>query len=678
MSMHWTLPAWSLAALATCGLGHLTAAETTPPGITSVSGESGAAMFAYSEFELAGEPLAEALGLDLDILDPDRVGEPTPFDYAAGIEAYEYSEEAMYALLYQSRQGPHLGRGPLNAARGGDSQSLAIRLAALAASVGVQAEEYPANLHPVSLAWHGVDPSLAGAVDAGPVPGSEQSLAIRDATGAERTVAIHSVRYQHDFASLGWRDSPAVISPVALGGCLLKEVLWAQDFLGGLHTVADDAEVAAESADQDRDPAFALGVSAADGLNGVLLTEISHDKLLLTRDRLIGDGERLGLRPGPAYDGTRPLWIPSRIIATLHGEAADGRALAGLTIADAASSLRGTWLLLWSLGEWFAFTDQRTAARPAGNPAFHAVFDGSPFAAAPAANRNRDRADDVAGDDPFSLGSELLELTVVNLMTLHRDAESGAFVDRWHPATGPGRRVSTFDNAYALTALRIYSRAVDALPVGYAADAGGAGLGTARGQRATAALIAAADHLLAELIDPDSGLARAGRDLDGQAGGPGSLADQFAVLRGLSDAFLVTGDERYRNAARELYLAVERQRFDPVLGIYSDRPGAGFTIDIWTAGAVAGGLRAALLTLANRGAEASPELERGHLAARSAAWFATVINGRGQAAGLQLSEWPGDTGEHASARPDSDADGVARPEHRGYAPTLAGGLHLHP
>ena len=62
---------------------------------------------AYTEFELSGEPLAEALGLDLDTLDPNRVDDPTAFDFAAGIESYEYSEEAMYALNYQSTMGPH-------------------------------------------------------------------------------------------------------------------------------------------------------------------------------------------------------------------------------------------------------------------------------------------------------------------------------------------------------------------------------------------------------------------------------------------------------------------------------------------------------------------------------------------------------------------------------------------
>src|ERR1700690_2491891 len=67
-----------------------------------------AGMFAYTEYELSGEPLAEGLGLNPDWPEADKAEKPTPFDFAAGIDSYEYSEEAMYALNYASRLGPHL------------------------------------------------------------------------------------------------------------------------------------------------------------------------------------------------------------------------------------------------------------------------------------------------------------------------------------------------------------------------------------------------------------------------------------------------------------------------------------------------------------------------------------------------------------------------------------------
>ena len=58
---------------------------------------------AYTEFELSGEPLAESLGLDLDVLDPNLANDPTPFDFAAGIESYEYLKKRCMRLT-TSRQ----------------------------------------------------------------------------------------------------------------------------------------------------------------------------------------------------------------------------------------------------------------------------------------------------------------------------------------------------------------------------------------------------------------------------------------------------------------------------------------------------------------------------------------------------------------------------------------------
>ncbi|WP_208978857.1 hypothetical protein [Pseudovibrio denitrificans] len=106
---------------------------------------------AYTEFELSGEPLAEGLGLDLDVLDPNLVNQPTAFDYAAGIESYEYSEEAMYAVNYQSKMGPHIVNGPLNKARGGSLESLGKRVIELAGSVAFPAEEIPLNMYPITF-----------------------------------------------------------------------------------------------------------------------------------------------------------------------------------------------------------------------------------------------------------------------------------------------------------------------------------------------------------------------------------------------------------------------------------------------------------------------------------------------------------------------------------------------
>jgi hypothetical protein len=122
-------------------------------------------MFAYTEFELSGEPMAESLGLDLDTLDPNAINQPTKFDYTAGIESYEYSEEAMYALNYQSKMGPHLVNGLLNEKRGGSMESLAKRFIQLTQATGNSPEILPLNMHPTALPYISGMPEFGQEID---------------------------------------------------------------------------------------------------------------------------------------------------------------------------------------------------------------------------------------------------------------------------------------------------------------------------------------------------------------------------------------------------------------------------------------------------------------------------------------------------------------------------------
>ena len=156
-------------------------------------------MLAYTEFELSGEPLAESLGLDLDILDPDQLNHPTAFDYSAGIESYEYSEEAMYALNYQSKMGPHLANGPLNTARGGDMNGLGARFLELAKAVAFPAEEIPLNLYPISLPYEAGLPEFSSAVDTSSV--SSDEIEYLDASGKSGTQTTQTPAYFRDYAS---------------------------------------------------------------------------------------------------------------------------------------------------------------------------------------------------------------------------------------------------------------------------------------------------------------------------------------------------------------------------------------------------------------------------------------------------------------------------------------------
>ncbi len=617
------------------------------------------AFLAYTEFELSGEPLAEGLGLDLDVLDPNLLNQPTAFDYAAGIESYEYSEEAMYAVNYQSKMGPHIVNGPANKARGGSLDSLGKRVIELAGSVAFPAEEIPLNMYPITFPYVAGVPEYGQKVDMTVVSGDEAT--ILTAHGKSKKVKVDVPAYFRDYASLAWNEAgmDKAFNPGAAASIMLKDVMWSQDFLGGMHTIEGDEEVEAESATMDHDGKHALGVSSADGFNGVILTEIINDRLLTMRDQFGYDGKMLGAKLDASYDPAKgAVWFPHKVSVTEKME--NGvKAIGSLKVTDGSSTLRDTWQLLWPLAEVYAFSDQR-AANKAQNPAFLAVFDGAPFAAAPAVNKDNNPSNDVAGDDVFSAVNVLTNATFKNLDVLHFNAKAGTLVDIYNGKQSTS--VTTYDAAYALQALSIYQRSQDALAVGYASADAGESLNTKRGQRALTIIKAQADFILANLIGKN-GLAIDRFEIGKGAGSKQSLGTQFAVVHGLTSAFIATKDDKYKAAARKLFLTIEANMYDKGIGTYAEVPGQATVHTPYTAAAISAGLRSAMLTLRNAEGEKEPLLDLANLTSRYEAWFRTVINGRNVNEGMQLAEWLGDSGENVvngSADGDTDADGVAQ------------------
>jgi hypothetical protein len=625
-------------------------------------------MLAYTEFELSGEPLVENLGLDLDVLDPNFLMQPTPFDYAAGIESYEYSEEAMYALLLQSRLGPHLANGPTNGDRGGQLANLGQRFVELTQATGFSADELPLNLYPISIPYSRGEPEFEMAVNIETI--GNDTVEVTNRQGEPGTLRTDTPAYLRDFQTLGWKESGMTrnLVPAALGATLLKEVMWSQDFLGGMHTVPGDEEVDATTSLMDQDGSHALGVSAVDGVNGAILTEISWDKLRILRDDLGYDGKNLGAVFGPTYDVKAPIWFP-RSIAVEEKMRNGVKAIGGLTVVDSASSLRDTWMLLWSVSEFYAFCDQRTQ-NANQNPAFRAVFDGAPFPSAPKNNLDDNDANNTRANDPFSLASDLSNLLFRNLESLHFDSKAGTSLDVY-AGSGSGSRkpkriITTLDAAYSIVALSVYQRAQDALPVGYASASATKGLETARGKRALQLIELQADFIISRLIGHDGLAIEAlgvdpNPDIEKSPPVVHTLATQFAVIRGLTRAFIATGQTRFRDTARALYLAVEEKMYDRALGTFADSPGEPTIHTPWTAAAISGGLRELLLHLANDETETNANLERGHLVKRYVDWFHGIINGRAVGEGMQLAEWLGDSGENRLAKSDNrdnDRDGV--------------------
>ncbi len=609
---------------------------------------------AYTEFELSGEPLAESLGLDLDVLDPNQTNAPTAFDFSAGIESYEYSEEAMYALNYQSTMGPHLVNGPLNSIRGGKLENLGNRFVEMAKSVGFSATEIPLNMYPISLPYFAGIPELAQKADITSINGDELEVLTAKGVALKQQAIIPA--YYRDYKTLSWDTTrfQRVINPASLGGIFLKEVMWSQDFLGGMHVTKSNEEVEAESSTMDQDGKHSLGVSAADGFNGMVLTELSVDKLLILQNQLGFDGEKLGITFNPNYDPKKkPVWFAHKV-AVKEGMNNGVNSIDSLSIVDGSSQLEDIWLMLWPVSEFFAYTDQRNA-NTAQNPAFLSVFDGAPFAASPKNNTDNNFNNDVIGDDAFSLANNISNLTFKNLEALHFNSTEGTLVTEFVDGK-QGKNVKTFDAAYSLVALSIFQRAQDALPVGYAsADGGDVDLKTEKGKTALMMIKAQADFILQNLI-AKNGLVYDGLTLGGDVNSKTSLDTQFSTIRGLVSAFLATSDLRYKTAARSIYLSVEKHMFDKKINTWAEQPGKATIHTPYTAAAISGGLRETILHLKNEEGESAAALELESLIGRYVSWFKGVING-----GMQLSEWLGDSGENlikGSNTVDSDEDGV--------------------
>jgi hypothetical protein len=621
--------------------------------VTDYTFDTAGNMFAYSEFELSGEPLAEALGLDLDVLDTRKVDKPTKFDYTAGIESYEYSEEAMYEVTEKSGLGLHLIHGPITKqfaekVHKSSDEALADRFYELADSVGYPREEIFRNMFPTLIEYASGDPHYAQKVDT--------------SVYAENDDDTYVPVYQVDFQSLRWdRDKmEKVLTPAAYGGVFLKQALWAGDFLGGFHTVDKEEEIEAKTPKDDSDQNIALGVSSADGMQGMILTEQIWNKLNFIRDRLFYNvnSQALTKAVGSRYnpkDGF--VYLPHKIQVVEGGNKLAPDA-AQLQVEDPRSLLQDQWLMLWPASEFYGMTDQRTENKNQ-NPAFLALFDGAPYPSAPKENLDANVANDISATDPYSVNRDVLLQVFKNIDAMHFNPEIGAFVEE-HDGKQQGKRVDTFQAGYTMEALRIFERAIDGLPVGYASGEDARGLGTPEGKRALELMKSQADFIMKHLMRKDGLVANGYVVGEGAEKSEPTLLAQLGAIRGLTAAFLATKDEQYRDAARKIYTAMDQHFWDKQLRVYrTGKEKIEYTP--WVAGALSGVFRVALNNLNNTEAdETAKALERETIISRYVDLYDRIIDGPSVQEGMQASEFwdTGDVYKKGDKSGNSDHDHV--------------------
>lgn len=595
-------------------------------------------MFAYSEFELSGEPFAEELGLDLNLLDVRKINEPTEFDYIAGVESYEYSEEAMYEVTEKSGLGLHLIHGPvvkkLAEQNGKESyEVLADRFYFLADQVGYPREEIFRNMFPTLIEYESGDPHYIQQVDTD--------------VYAENDDETYVPVYQVNFQTLRWdrEKMNKMLVPAAYGATFLKQALWAGDFLGAFHTVDQDEEIEGKTSNDDQDPNIALGVSSADGMQGMILTEQIWNKLLFIRDHLFYDAKRnklTALHSGD-YEPTKGfVYLPHRIEVVEDGneQAPDAQKL---ILKDKRSILQDQWLMLWPAAEFFGMTDQRNANKHQ-NPAFLAVFDGKPYPKAPNENIDENDHNDIRSDDPYSVNRDVLLTIFKNVDAMHFNDEWGVFVEE-HSGTEQGKYMNTFDAGYMMEALRMFQRAIDGLPVGYANGEEAEGLHTEEGKRALELIRKQADFIVEKLIRTDGLVANGFTIGEGVDKSEPTLLSQLGAVRGLTAAFLATKEEKYREAARNIYVSMDRHFWNQSLHVYKTAKDE-MKYDPFVAGALSSVFRLAVSHLNNtdQDQQQPKELDRETIISRYVDFYNLIIDGPTIKEGMQASEfW--DTGD---------------------------------
>ncbi|MFI8685100.1 hypothetical protein [Rossellomorea sp. NPDC077527] len=624
-------------------------------------------MFAYAEFELSGEPLAESLGLDLDILDINTLDQPTKFDYTAGVESYEYSEEAMYEVVEKSGMGLHLINGPaVKTLENGNTsdEKLGNRFYELADAVGYPQDEIFRNMYPTFIEYSAGDPHYKNKVDTSEYASNDDGSYVP--------------MYQVNFESLRWdRDKmEKTLVPSAYGATFLKQALWAGDFMGGFHTVDGDEELAGETSKDDDDKNVALGVSSADGFQGAVLTEEIWNKVNYISNELFVDGatgELTAAGLGSQYDPDKGfVYLPHSVEVTEVGKEAP--MAKSLSVKDSNSVLQDQWMMLWPSSEFFGMTDQRES-NPNTTPSFQALFDGAPYPSAPKENTDDSTDNDVNGTDPFTANQNVMLHVFKNIDAMHFNDEKGMFVTE-NDGKEQGTYMDTFQAGYTMESMRIFQRAIDGLPVGYASGESAEGLKTPEGKRALEMIRKQADFIMDNLV-MDSGLVAKGFDTKNGADNQVTLDAQLGAIRGLTAAYLATDDEKYREAARAIYEAMDSELWDEDLKAYETSKGK-MDYTPYTAGALSATYRVALQNLSNResDSEAPESLEIDAITSRYSDFYDTVIDGPSLKEGMQASEfW--DTGDYYNSKDSSgNTDGDHVPQiqaghgENGIAPVL--------
>jgi len=488
-------------------------------------------MLLANEINESGEPFAEALGYDLDLLDPMALNLPDSISYTLGIENYEYSRYLLGTVISRSGIGLHMMWAPM-----------------IGQMAAMEPEGFDGSLTGTPNGFNEDDELMKNIMHFGMLanqmaPKNPWPQFADFESGDPHLPQAVAPDFQMDFSSLRWDRSlmDKTLNLAAMGQSLMKQYLWAQDMLGGFHDgdnegVTPDGIISPDSTGSpnfDPDNNIFYGGDNADGFIGQVLTAEGINKTMFLITSLAYDGTDLGMVDPATYDPANGIkYFPHRISVTetVVGEMLPPRAT-DLQVSDASSDLFDQLSFLWGT---LNFKNMMDPGNSSDEPhlAYHSVFDGNPFPAA---------MSQTGVPGPFDLMMGTSKVIFMNLMAMHFDMSNGTFVNTSGLAEGvpqPGDKINTLEAGYITMVLAKMTEEF---------------AGTPLEQMALDALNAQSSFLIGSLKDASGGFYNGftlnqGPDITAK-----TVVAQAAAARGLYAAYALTENTSYLDAANEAY-----------------------------------------------------------------------------------------------------------------------------
>ncbi len=534
-------------------------------------------MLLANELFDSGEPFAEALGYNLDNLDPMIPNSPDQLAYATGIENYEYSRYLLNTLNGRSGMGLHMMWSPIimeNAAmqpasfdgmftggtpNGFKEDDMLMRM--------IQSFGMNANFTPFANPF----PQFADFVSGD--------------TNLPQTVQSD---FLNNFASTRWNRSlmDKTLNLGAMGQSASKQYLWAQDMLSAFHD-GNDAEVipnGTNSPDLPNSPNFDpnnnifYGGNNVDGFIGQILTAESVNKTKFILTQLAYDGTTLGgVNPATYNPANGIKYFPTKIAVT------EAPVLAGLppkattfTVTDPMSKLFDQYSYLLATASYRNMMDPNNNS-DAAHLAYHEVFDGFPFPANMATTGT---------PGPYDLMSGASKVLFLNMMAMHYNTTENTFVDdsMLNNSGMPvkGTTITTVNAGYVIVTLAKFAQEF---------------LGTPLETAANNALTAQANYIIANLKDATGGYYNAYTIGTGADTTTKTLATNAAIIRGLYAAYNATNNASYLNEANANYNYIIANYYIPTEKVFrTEEANDTATYTPWNLAILSGAMREASIT----------------------------------------------------------------------------------